>query len=407
LIREQNFNLNEFKEGQGKLAQPDDQIYYYYMTIAPNNQVVSAYPLGVELLALPLYAIFSVPFPHLLEAVTFEDNTLRQAAYFSAVVLTVITAFFIYQLLRTRIKTQWIAVVGTLLFIFGTEVISTSSRFLWQHTGTLLLLSLAMLMYEKKKLGYLVLSGVMAAICRPHAVLIVLPLILKLFFDLHLKREKKLRFVWREFLTAEYIISGLLSGLLILGLLMYSYQYFGHYNLLAPHYSSFRFTGQVAPALAGLLFSPSRGLFIFSPFFLLSFWQLIKYRKQNWEYGIGVAAYILLTSCWDMWWGGTSHGYRMLIEIIPTLILFFALYVDENKKQLQKSFWLSSLICTLVGWSVLVQSLWGAQYGDCGFNREPIDINTMNDQQLMYKFWSLKSEVVYCWKKMNAPHQTL
>lgn len=78
--------------------------------------------------------------------------------------------------------------------------------------------------------------------------------------------------------------------------------------------------------LAGLLLSPGRGLFIYSPIFLLSLvglavaWisgpLLFKYMS------IGPVLAVLLYSRWSLWWGGWSYGPRLLAELAPFLCLF-------------------------------------------------------------------------------------
>lgn len=403
VIREGNLNLDEFQQADGKRSDPENSYMYYYLEITEKDNVVSAYPIGTALVATPIYLMYSWLFPSILDTTSFFTPQIYRAAYLTATLLTALTACVIYVLLREKIKHHWLPFAGTLLFIFGTEVISVSSRFLWQHTTALLFITLALLMHHHKQLGGLVFFSIAAAACRIPSIVITAPLFLQLYWTEYRPKRKFLFFsaISKKLTRTDYAFFAA-SVLTVLVLAAYSLTYFGTLSLVPPHYGGNRLTGSVIPALLGLLISPSRGLFVFSPFFAFSAWFLFKQRKTYWMHGLGVMLYILLNAKWDMWWGGTSHGYRMLIEVIPTLTLFFVLFTQDYWKGLEKSV-LGIIVLFTVVFSIFVQSIWGAHYGDCGFNNFPVNINNMNDEQLTQKFWSPKSEFVYCWRKMNEP----
>lgn len=403
IIREGNMDLNEFQEADGKRSDPENSYMYYYLEITQRDHVVSAYPIGTALVATPFYLVYSWLFPSILETTSFFTPQIYQVAYLTATLLTALTACVMYVLLREKTKHRWLPVAGTLLFIFGTEVISVSSRFLWQHTTALLFISLALLMHHRKQLGGLVFFSIAAATCRLPSVVITAPLLIQLYWTEYMPKQKFLFFsaVSKKLARTDYAYFAA-SVLIVLVLTAYSLTYFGTLSLIPPHYGGSRFTGHIIPALLGLLLSPSRGLFVFSPFFLFSAWYLFRLRKTYWAHSLGVVLYLLLNAKWDMWWGGTSHGYRMLIETIPTFILFFVLFTREYWERLEKSI-LGIVVLFTVVFSIFVQSIWGAHYGDCDFNNFPVNINDMNDEQLTRKFWSLNSEFVYCWRKMSEP----
>ena len=84
----------------------------------------------------------------------------------------------------------------------------------------------------------------------------------------------------------------------------------------------------VPEALAGLLISPSRGLFVFCPlllFSLLGVWEILRNRRRHHPLFRDLAgacgAYVLAIACFDRWWGGGSYGPRLLSEIVPLLVL--------------------------------------------------------------------------------------
>jgi hypothetical protein len=82
-------------------------------------------------------------------------------------------------------------------------------------------------------------------------------------------------------------------------------------------------------SLMGVLFSPSRGLFIYQPWILLLlvpiFYKIEVPKMKSWIYPavISIVLQVLIISAWLSWWGGTCWGSRLLSETIP----FFALLV--------------------------------------------------------------------------------
>src|SRR5439155_14621317 len=91
--------------------------------------------------------------------------------------------------------------------------------------------------------------------------------------------------------------------------------------------SAFSLSFPVGPSFA-TLFSPSRGLFVFSPFLLFLFVRFCpSYRRR---YKLSPLEILLLAfalawwigaSRWFMWWGGGSYGPRLLCELLPCLVI--------------------------------------------------------------------------------------
>jgi hypothetical protein len=97
-------------------------------------------------------------------------------------------------------------------------------------------------------------------------------------------------------------------------------------------------------ALLGLLFSPSRGLLIFSPFLvfvLARFWPSIlrEHPLSLLETALGflALAWIFGTAKWPDWWGGGSFGPRMLCELLPCLMILLIPVVERMSFQTGKS----------------------------------------------------------------------
>lgn len=133
------------------------------------------------------------------------------------------------------------------------------------------------------------------------------------------------------------------AGLLTILLLSYNYYFFGSWKgglvvLLTFQWeldriSSGEWSTPLFTGLAGLLISPSRGMFIFSPFLLFAFWGMWKCYQDHtgnnrlllWLLPAPIIL-LLLFSKYSVWWGGNSHfGPRYQIETYPFFMLFLAL----------------------------------------------------------------------------------
>ncbi|MEE2828012.1 MAG: glycosyltransferase family 39 protein [Myxococcota bacterium] len=85
------------------------------------------------------------------------------------------------------------------------------------------------------------------------------------------------------------------------------------------------FGGHVLRGLAGSLFSPSRGLLVFSPFLVLALpgaWRAWRSRDRiRISMALGVAGLLLINASYTDWWGAACWGPRRLMEALPLLTL--------------------------------------------------------------------------------------
>ena len=134
---------------------------------------------------------------------------------------------------------------------------------------------------------------------------------------------------WRKFIASlpRLVIYALPTLLVALGLVGFNFARFG--SLTETGYTQellFR-----APWVGGfgLLFSPGRGLFIFSPVMLLLFfglrpaWRRLP-RAYFWLIGAMCLFYWLFYGSWFAWGGTWGWGPRFLLPILPLLMLFVA-----------------------------------------------------------------------------------
>ena len=303
LLREGNFDLDEFRflYTQGVPA---------YL-IQSGGHVVSAYPPGPAILALPFYLL------PILGRVPPQSKLLIDVEKLAAAVLTALSVALMYATIR-RLSDQKEALILSLIYAFGTSSLSISSQALWQHGPSQLFLaaSLYCLVRGMEQPGWAALSGLtlgLAVLCRPTDLLIAIPLAAYVFHA-----HRKLTYLFT-----------LLTLPAVAFMLLYNQRHFGAATRMG--YDQGFFSGgawntSFFDGLAGILLSPSRGLFIYSPVFVLSLSGMyIAWRRSGnllYKYmGVAVVSVIVLYSKWGHWWGGWAFGPRLLADLTPLLTL--------------------------------------------------------------------------------------
>lgn len=243
---------------------------------------------------------------------------------------------------------------------------------MWQHGPALLFLNLTLwLLASRATTTRLFLAGVTSGLLfwnRPLLAVIVSPLAVVVLF-----RER-----W---LAAAHAAGACVSLTL---LTWYSLTYWkapglGQADLFH------RFTGNPLEGFPGLLASPNRGLFVFTPAFLLSIVPLVAALRHPRKeplltaLGIGSGLLVLVCSFWFSWWGGHSHAYRLLTELAPALALFFAIAYERLRRSASR---LAAF--GLVAASIYIHALL-AYVGPCGFNATPNDIDAHPE-----RLWSVR-----------------
>jgi hypothetical protein len=176
----------------------------------------------------------------------------------------------------------------------------------------------------------------------------------------------------------------------------YSAVCLGNAFVLTQAYSPGGFGSHVAAGLSGLLASPSRGLFVFSPIFFFSIagaaaaWRSEPDRVYRYL-AVGAILFVFVHSAWGEWWGGVCFGYRLLIELTPVLTLFLA--VAWTRVIRRRPVW-RAVFAALLVFSIGVQAL-GAFVYPSAFNRS-IDLETG-------RLWDWRaSELVLCARRLSG-----
>lgn len=373
LLREGDFDLDEFPwlYTPGAPFHHQDGIPYYVQRVRGHH--VSAYPVGGALLAVPFYV------PSALGGMPLNSSVVAEVEELAASTLVTLSALLLYAILR-RLTSRGLALTLTVAYALGTSSLSVSSRALWQHGPSQFALAAALycLVRGRTEPRWVLGAGftlALAVITRPSDALVALPLA-----------------VYVLAVHPRQIVGFLASGLPPVAFqLWYGARYFGdpfHTQLpiLAPGLWSMPFW----QGLAGILLSPGRGLFIYSPIFLFAVAGMgFAWRKGGEPallraLSVGVVLTIGLYAKWVNWWGGDSYGPRLLADLSPALVLL----VVPLRERLVRSRGLRWLFGVLLAWSIAAHAI-GAFLDDGSWNvrvdvaRHPERLWSWTDNQLV------------------------
>jgi hypothetical protein len=345
----------------------------YYVRLV-HGRVVSNYPIVPGLLNVPTFAVASW-FGFDLQAQRFTLSHLTSA------VVTALSAALMFLALSSVCRKRSTAVFFTCIYAFATCAWSVASRGLWQHGPGMMFLTgaLVLLLYNKRRASLAGFFLGMAVFTRPANIVFALALSA---YVLSARRK-----IAPAFFAWAAIPAFLLAW--------YSLVYWGSVLALGQGQGDSGFTGNVLIGLPGLLVSPGRGLFYFSPVFLFVIPEFLGiFRWPNWrEPYIYMAASVLLSlllfAAWGVWWGGHSYGYRLLLESIPFLILFLA---RAYERFIANNRFVASMFFAMLGLSICVQLV--GLLSPCGYNYVPDDINKHTQRLWDYR----DSEVIRCTK---------
>ena len=279
-----------------------------------NGHYLSAYAPGSAILALPVYAL-----PVLL-GMGPDSPWVPSLEKLSATLITALSVVVLYWALGALVSPGWALMIAA-IYAFGTSSWSVSSQALWQHGPSqlfvaLLLYCLTRGLTNERFLVYAGFAMTAATVMRPTNLLLALPVAAWVIYT-------------HRHLTLRFMLFALPPAA---ALLLYNLVYFGTVgggsgNSMAPTWAFFAQI-PLREGLAGLLVSPSRGLFVFSPVLLFSLFGFV----WVWRCGpspfkaltVGVGLVLLLVGKWFLWWGGYTWGPRLLADTTP--IFCFLLY---------------------------------------------------------------------------------
>ena len=375
ILSQHNLDLSEFLQGIN--------IYRQYGLFRMGDHYLSAYPPGTALTALPIYAVFRVLFPesfhswHWVYALESGDdlpNVVNLMEQYSAGIIAALAVMVFYRFCLNVTRTRGISLWLALAYGLGTSLFSTGSLSLWQHGPACLFLGLMFLLLLKAETGSawrIVLAGLCAGwvyVCRPTAAVIIAVTF----------AWTVVRFRWR---SAWFALS---CGAVLAGLLAWNQMVYGSpaggYTQTTVDFVPFRLT-----VFLSLLFSPSRGLFVFSPFLLFAVALGLRHAIRS-PLDLpafllyGALATVVLFSCWETWAGGACFGPRYLCE--AGLLLALILPYGARALRSRPALWGLFVFTVLLSCHIHIL---GARWGDREWTVQ-VQANHWDDVATLWKW---------------------
>ena len=339
-----------------------DEPMYYLVPTRHGGKYANTFGLGAGLLALPV-----VGPAMLVVGVENRLDLLWWLAKLVAALSVAGTVAILFFAAARRVPIRLAAFIA-LAYGLGTCAFSISSQALWQHGPCEFFLALGayfLLGQEGKFRDALCGLGLgLAALCRPTSLIVVV--CVGGYFLIADRR----RLLW-------FVLGGLPVAAVLIG---YAYATFGSpfsFGQLGAGAEVARSkTGQAGlwqtplfVGLAGLLFSPGRGLFVYTPLSVFAVWGAGRaLRDPAWKdlrpLAVAAVALLLLASKWFDWWGGWCFGYRPIVDV-AILLAFLSLPVAQAVVESKR---LKAAFIGVFAYSVAVQVVGAFAYDVAGWN---------------------------------------
>lgn len=286
----------------------------YNMNPSPYaDGLYSAYPAGMEVFAWPGVLWCAARGSDLRD----DDVHCRIETRTAAVVAAIGLALFFLTALHV---TSGLAAYATAIALaVGSAFFTTFSQLLWQQGGvafwSIVILFVEVASTGRPSRGGAIVQGIACGLmiaCRPLSALFLVP-----FGVWVLVRD------WRRGLLVPVVAWITFAPFAVIYWKL-------HHSLTGPSIGLYHGIGWPSlSGLAGVLFSPGRGLLVYQPLLLLLPLAMWAAGRSDRLGRIGfypfvlvfAAVHCLFVSGWTMWWGGHSFGSRLVSEVIPALAL--------------------------------------------------------------------------------------
>lgn len=338
----------------------------------------SGYPIGGPILVTPLYLPL-LAFPGLRHldpgslvalARILEKFAATTIAAFSSVVLL---------LLLKRITSSYWAWRLTLVNALGTLTWSIASQALWQHTtGQLAILGSLLFLeswFQKRdSRGALWACGACSACAlaiRPSNIILLLALAAAFW----IARASVLE--WARW-AALPVAAGLAA-------LAYNLYFF---HIPTGTYTYGMWAGSMWIGLAGLIFSPGRGVLFYIPVVLFAICAFLPAARATRAKHVPLMAAVTIFSALHYvvmsrvggWWGGYCWGPRYLTEIMPLMIILIALGAPVLERP-----WVKRAFVTVAVYCVLIEAVGVYFYPKGHWDNTPIPVDQDGDRNWDWK----------------------
>lgn len=290
-----------------------------WQTTEEDGHIYYDVPIGVAVVAVPFVAAAAMS-DEVLGTAWLDDLSLGGPPSldpFIASVVTAAAAVVVFLLGRAAGISLVAAAASAGLFALATGAWSTASRALWMHGPTMLVLGIGLLLFLRS-------AGRPARLAAAGATF---------GFAFFIRPTTAVAAVGFTILTAVLYrrrVLAFVSGGVVVGMLGLLLNQAVYGRALPTYFDAGRLelSSSVPEALAGNLFSPARGLLVYSPFLAFAVWGIVIRRRSGAFGAIDVTLLSIIGCHWFIvssfphWWGGWSYGPRFMTDIVPFLMWF-------------------------------------------------------------------------------------
>ena len=318
ILQHHDINLDEYR---GLINLQVD----YRMRVV-DGHIYSYYPVATPLLVTPAVWLINRVYPLIYPADFYTylqthapDTRTARLEKILASAIGALAAAAMYLVARRELSAaKSLALAG--IFAFATSIWSTATRALWQHGPSALFLVIALLLLfrARERPRWFFALGLLLAfayLIRPTNALAVG--FIGLYVLINFPKQ-----VWL------YLV-----GLAVVFIPYVAQNWFTYGNPFPPYsyqlFERFSTPSVFLEGLAGTLISPARGLFIFTPVFLLSLYGIyLRLRGRLTPSNPDLYLAAILPAHWIMialfqdWGGAWSIGPRYFVDVIPLLAYF-------------------------------------------------------------------------------------
>lgn len=327
--------------------------YYYkngpiYQLEITRGHIYYHLPPGSSILSTPFVAVLKI----FGVSAAFPDGTYdpqgeaRIESGLAALLMATLAVIFFFT--ARLILPLWWSVTVALGGALGTQVYSTASRALWSETWGILLLGIVVYLLLRHGIGKREFNPIVLA------TLLSWMYFVRATFSVHIFFITVYLLIFHRRLFLRYAITG---AAWLAGFVLYSWLNFG--QLLPNYYRASRLQFDVFwEALAGNLFSPSRGVLVYVPVLFFVAFMLVRYRlylfhrRLLWLSLAIIAGHLVIVSSFNHWWGGHSFGPRFMTGVVPWFVLLGTFGIEamlkwreERGATASRAKWHSQLAC--------------------------------------------------------------
>lgn len=363
IIENGSINLKSYREALGNLNFSEGN--WKYIDNEEEGKVYYMYPLGAPLFSVPI--VFVAQKFGLNMAVLEHDALLQKLIACTLLILI----FYVHYKIALLFFENNQAVIISLLFFLGTSYTSTLGLALWNFSFEILFISIILwdlIAKAKRNIGFLSSFNIgfllfLSWFSRPSAIIYIV-----VYSSWFIYKNRS----FKSFIP-------ILSGMLIPFILFAAWSLYVYESLVPPYYDPFFWEKvpkqfSLLESILLVLFSPARGLLIFSPFLFIilpiGIYALIKRKTVISLFAFIVfALYVVLIANQSNWWGGWCFGSRLLTDALPFLFVIVLISIEELNKLRKATFkeWLSRGLIFFTVVAIYIHTFQGLYNGNTFF----------------------------------------